>query len=265
MPNDECRMTNASGCPSSLALDAWVLDGRKETDPLHAHVKSCPRCTAQIAELDHASDVFRRDVFPATVGKVVRLSRKVPWYERIFAEDHPFKLVYTVPMLTITLILLVIGLVQLPFSRNDAPQTAIKGTLGLTVFVEHQGSVRELFDGETVFPGDRLRFRPAVPADGFLMVVSVQENGSVNLYYPPDGDSAMKVAAGSEALPGSIVLDESTGGERVFVLYSSRMFSLGEVKSAIQSVMSFGSVEGLKALPLEMKQATTVFRKEAVK
>ena len=40
------KMDGAAQCPSAMAIDAWVLRGRAEADPIRAHVKTCQRCEA---------------------------------------------------------------------------------------------------------------------------------------------------------------------------------------------------------------------------
>jgi hypothetical protein len=259
------KRTDSVGCPSSLALDAWVLGGRKETDPLAAHVKSCPRCTAQIAELDAAAGVFKREVFPATVDKVVEKAR-----ERTAADffglffPHPRIRLYfefVLPAMIVVLVgaYLAHDLMLRPL-QNQTQQTGIKGGLGLKVFVNRGGKVRELSGPDCILQGDMLRFVPAIPEDGYLMVVAVDIEGNVQQYYPSDGTSSMKVRAGSEPLPGSIVMDKGIGLERVFVLFDREPFSFSSVKEVLKHTSLSGStITTLEKLPTGMKQTSVSY------
>jgi hypothetical protein len=246
-----------------MALDAWVLKGRPPSDPLHGHVAGCTRCSSRLAELEQAGDVFRREIFPATAEKVVARLKPVPWYRRILAEDHPLKLNYTVPMIPVIIVLCAVAFIQFPSLHQDGTYTGIKGGIGLKVFASREGAVRELRDGEAVAPGDMLRFVPAVPENGYLMVVSVEESGKLNLFHPAGGDASVRAEAGAHALPGSIILDESLGAERVFLLFSARPFGLVAVRDAAARALGAGKgIAEVRSLPLETKQATLLIIKK---
>ena len=255
------KMDATGGCPSSMAIDSWILKGRSDADPIGSHVKTCTRCESLVAELDGASEAFKREVFPATVAEVVRRSRG-----RTLADRAASVFLGRTPRLALAAaaavcVVAVGGYLYQDVQREHA-YTGIKGGLGLKVFVSRAGAVRQLNDGETLAQGDALRFAPAVPADGYLMVVSVEETGKLNVYYPAGGDAAMKVAAGSEPLPGSVVLDGSAGAERVFVLYSPDPFALPQVRDAAGRAKGQG-VAAMTRLPLDLSQATLSFRKGA--
>lgn len=254
------KIDGAGQCPSAMAIDSWVLRGRAETDPIRAHVKGCQRCEALVAELDGAADVFKREVFPATVEGVMARARDLSLGDRLaaFLFRRNVRLAFAVA--TAVCVMAVGGYLYQDMPRTHGTYTGVKGALGLTVFVNHAGAVRQLGDGETLTEGDALRFVPAVPASGYLMVVSVEESGKLNVYYPPGGESAMKAAAGTEPLPGSVVLDKSAGVERVFVLYSPEPFALPQVRDAAVRAKGQGVVATTR-LPLELSQTTFLFRK----
>ena len=262
--------TPATGqCPSEMAIDAWIMKGRSDADPIGGHVKSCTRCGSLVAEVDGAADVFRREVFPATVDETVRKALAEPLSDRVsaFLFGRRARLVFAAAAAAAVCVVAIGGYFyqdaqqRTQYTGIKGPSTVLRtGGIGLKVFASHAGQVRPLGDNETLNPGDALRFAPAVPADGYLMVVSVEESGKLNLYYPAGGEAAMKVAAGAEPLPGSVVLDASWGAERVFVLYAAEPFSLAQVRDAANRAKGAG-VGAMMRLPLDARQATFVFRK----
>jgi hypothetical protein len=150
----------------------------------------------------------------------------------------------------------------MPFLNKKDAYTGIKGGVGLMVFARQGAEVREVNDGDTLRPGDQIRFSPAVPRDGYLMIVSIEDGGRLNLFYPASGEHAMKVGAGGVPLPGAIVLDESKGPERIFLLFSPKPFSLAEVAGAVKRARAAGgSVAAMKSLPLPLLQATLLITK----
>lgn len=254
------KMDGAAQCPSAMAIDSWVLRGRAETDPIREHVKACARCEALVAEFDGAADVFRREVFPATVEGVTARARDLSPGDRLSAFLFRRNVRLAFAVVTAVCVMAVGGYLYQDLPRTHGAYTGVKGGLGLTVFVNHAGTVRQLGDNETLSEGDALRLVPSVPSAGYLMVVSVEESGRLNVYYPAGGESAMKVAAGAEPLPGSVILDKSAGAERVFVLYSPEPFALPQVRDAAGRAKGQG-VAQMTRLPLDLSQATFFFRK----
>lgn len=62
---------NADSCPSELQLDGYLLAGKPATDPVAAHLAGCARCQARLGEIEAQAAAFHREVFPATLERVL--------------------------------------------------------------------------------------------------------------------------------------------------------------------------------------------------
>src|SRR5262249_46645821 len=78
---------------------------------------------------------------------------------------------------------------------------------GLAMYVQHGVEVRRAGPGETVSPGDAVRFAVTMPAPAYVAVLSVEPTGKASVYFP-QGSHATQVPAGSEVpLPLGTRLD----------------------------------------------------------
>jgi len=244
-------MTTTTRCPSSLELEAYLLDPVRS--PLAAHVDACARCGGEVAEMRRIGDEFRRAVFPATVDAVLERARPRRLPRWIFAA---------VPLGAAAAIALVVAQV----ARPPEGYVGLKGAaLGLTVFVSDGASAHAAPDGEPVPARAAVRFqvRPARPCR--LWLVSVDGAGQVSRLFPPGGD-APEVTSG-ETLPGGAMLDGRPGPERFFAVCSPTPLAYADVERAARAVASGGagsvrSARSLAGLPRDAAQATTLLEKQ---
>ena len=107
-----------------------------------------------------------------------------------------------------------------------------KGGLSLQAAVL-DGDRAQLFEGEKLHPGSRLRLAVDDPRGGYVTVILEEANGDVSVLYGPD--ELGRLRPGSHRLPGSLELDEELGRERIYVLMSDEPPQLdvwvGELKS----------------------------------
>ena len=60
------------------------------------------------------------------------------------------------------------------------------------------------------------------PACPFILIASVDGRGHPSVYYPPQGEASARIERpGKWELPGSIVLDDAPGPERIFAFFSA--------------------------------------------
>jgi len=131
-----------------------------------------------------------------------------------------------------------------------------KGDIKLQVFRARGEAVTRLLPRDDASAGDRLRFKAEnVPlGPGQLMVVGVEAGGSVFPYFPADGRSvsAHGTVKADGALPGSAVLDDSTGDERVWLVWCPRSFGLDDLKPTNDGLKTRGACK-VDGLPIEKK------------
>ncbi|MBN2493731.1 MAG: hypothetical protein JXR96_03980 [Deltaproteobacteria bacterium] len=243
-------------CPSDLQLDAFCLAGRPADHPLQAHLVTCERCRARLAEFDRAEEVFAREVYPATVDAVVsRLGSRPAWWTGLL---RPPVLAASAGLAAILIAALAVWLLA-PAGQQGAvgpppgdSYVGIKGELGLEAVCKRGELVFPLTGDLRLMPGDALRFVPSTSRAGYLILVSIDADGEIELAYPTDGRAAAHVTAGSRPLPGSIVLDASRLDERIFAVFAETSFDFETVKAAAREALGKACyLETLTMLPLD--------------
>jgi hypothetical protein len=263
MSNQDARPTT-NECPSDFGLEAFWLDGQPEDSPVRVHLSQCRECQARLNTIEDEAGQFRKELYPATVAQVA---------ERVVAEQSVFRGLFTklffsprlaavaaLGILIVVLSLVVFGPEQ--STPKDDGYIGIKGTVGLQVECKRQDLTFRLNAGDSLIAEDAIKFVVAPPGPGYVMVVSMAEEGGLSLYYPTGSQQARQISGREQALPGSIILDDSQGAERIFVLFSSTPFDFETVKQAAGQALSKSENLGkLEKLPLDVAQTSLLFFK----
>ena len=273
-PRGPIQSSAPAECPSEYALDAFVVDGRPADHPLRRHLDACPRCQERMAERERVAQEFRESVFPATVEAVTKAlvqARPQPAVEpegfwtalREFLGGAPLRIAAAAGAVGVILLVVWLAWLRPGQPLQEDGYTGIKGAIGLEVWAKRGAQSFQVEPGMVLLPGDAIRFKPAMATQGFLMILSVEQGGRINVYYPLGGTQAERVQPSHEPLPGSVVLDESRGNERIFALFSpSREFGLAEVRPAVEAAFNQGATPiTLEKLPLDLDQVSLLVAK----
>ncbi len=237
-------------CPSDLELEAYLLDA--EHSRAAAHVETCARCQARLAEMRRVGDEFRRVVYPATVDAVVERSRGGRRSRRWLVALAP------VAAAAAAAAFLLLG--------PSGDYVGVKGgELALAVFVAGPDGARGVADGATIPANAALRFQVRPAHSCRLWLVSVDASGQVSRLYPPAGDEAAAVAAPGGPLPGGAILDGRPGPERIFAVCTERALPFAAVERSAQAggrgASAVRASNGLSGLPRGALQATLLLEK----
>jgi hypothetical protein len=204
-----------NGCLSALRLDRWMMGelGPDDGESVGAHVAACAACSAAVAGMRGVREEVRALPLPPRLA--------------------PPPLRHRAPFAAAGLGLALAAGLVLMFRGEPAQRT--KGTgLALTMFVQHGGEVRRAGPGESVAPGDAVRFAVSTPSPAYVAVLSVDPAGRASIYFP-DGPRAAQVAGGAEVpLPLGTRLDTTTGEERLVGLFCTSPVELEPVRLALQ-------------------------------
>lgn len=221
---------------------ARLLLPESATHEVSAHLAACAECRERLALATASAETFRAEVFPRTLPRVrdrVAGSARRPW-------QWP-TLVFAAASVAMVALLFVV------FPRGgDGSSTVIepgvgffgeppvliaKGAPQLEVFGLRDGRVFPVSNGERMFPGDRIRFVVTSAELRYLLIASIDAVGKVSVYHPYDGaESALVPDSGRVELPGSIVLDDTLGPERIYGLFSSAPVPADRVVGALESI-----------------------------
>jgi len=202
-----------NACFSALQLDRFLAGEMTEgeAERLRVHRAGCARCTAALDELRIGSE----ERLPPL--RVVPLAPRSRFPVRAGAA--------AVGLAAAASLLLVVR----PLS------TRIKGPgFALSMYVEHRGEVRPAGPGETVAPGDALRFAVSAPVNGYVAILSLDSKGHGSIYFPA-GSRAEPVQAGRDvALPLGTRLDETVGEERIVGLFCTSAVELEPLRLQLE-------------------------------
>jgi hypothetical protein len=126
---------------------------------------------------------------------------------------------------------------RVEFGARPEVEHQVKGSADLLVYARSAERIT-LLDrfNRGVQPGTEVRFiLTGVPEEHtHVMIVSVDARGTAAVYYPYEGKSSAALPGpGRWEIPGSIVLDDTLGPERVFALFSKKPLDAAEVQKEL--------------------------------
>jgi Domain of unknown function (DUF4384) len=201
-----------TACLSALQLDRYAMGeltpaAAKETA---SHLAGCRRC-------GEAMDVLR-----AARAEPLPPLRMVP----LAARRRASRLVAA--GIGVAAAACVLLMIRPGGDRLKGPGVA------LGMYVDHGGEVRRAGPGETVAPGDALRFTVTAPQAVYVAVLSVDPAGRASVYYPRTG-RAEPVQPGVEvALPLGTRLDDTLGEERIVGVFCSSPVELEPLRAGLE-------------------------------
>jgi len=207
-----------NACLSALRLDRWMMGelDATEAETVGTHVSSCATCSTAVAGMRGVREEVRALPLPPALDR-----RPAPRRRLATGAVAGFGLA-----LAASLVLVL---------RAPPATERIKGPgLGLAMYVQHGTEVRRAGPGETVSPGDSVRFAVTTPAPAYVAVLSVDPAGKASVYFP-QGAHAAQVPAGSEVpLPLGTRLDATTGEERLLGLFCASPVELEPIRQALE-------------------------------
>jgi anti-sigma factor RsiW len=125
--------------------------------------------------------------------------------------------------------------------RDSLSQVA---QVSLTVHREHEGAQSQVMPGETLSPGEALRFKVwAQGKSGYVAVLSRDAAGTVAVYHPFGGKTAAPFDAKAPLLPEEgVSAGWKEGEEQVFAFFSPEPFQLEPVVVALREGRDLTSV-----------------------
>jgi hypothetical protein len=124
------------------------------------------------------------------------------------------------------------------------PEFGVKGGPGLLVAARRGSRVFPVSAKEPLRAGDQIRFVLDSVRHPFLMIASVDGAGHANIYVPYEGKESLAVEAKGQQsrieIPGSIIIDETPGPERLFAFLSQRPIEAAKVRAALAKLAAGG-------------------------
>lgn len=190
------RRRRREGCLSDLALDQ-VVAGEPRDAAVDAHLGGCDQCAARLAQ-------FRREQASAAelVGAGVRRMAQAQRRRRLVLASQA--------LLAAAVVLLMVWPRRPPAEREKGAALPVE----LDIVVKHaDGNVAPLRPGDRLQPGEAIRFVVSTARRGRLTIVGIDAAPKVTPYVQAPVERGHK-----QLMPGSIVLDDTLGAERVVAL-----------------------------------------------
>jgi hypothetical protein len=208
-----------NACVSALRLDRWMMGelGAADAETVGTHVSSCAACSAAVAGMRGVREEVRVLPLPAALGRPSPPRRRAG------------RAALGVGLALAASLVLVL--------RSSPPAERGKGTglgLGLTMYVQHGDEVRRAAPGESVSPGDAVRFAVSSPAPAYVAVLSLDPSGRASVYFPQGPRAALSPAGTEVPLPLGTRLDATTGEERLLGIFCTSAVELEPIRRALE-------------------------------
>jgi hypothetical protein len=112
----------------------------------------------------------------------------------------------------------------------------VQGGTSFHVFAAHAGRERQLADGDVVTPGEELAFEYSLDRPRHLLLLSVDDTGTIRRYYPPPeapASDTLLLAHTRAKLPTAVALEPALGEERLYALFSDLPISESDARQAV--------------------------------
>jgi len=236
---------------SVLALDALAVNALPSETRAHAeaHLATCAPCRARALAAQHMRAELPPFLRVRALEAVRRRGRRAG-LTRFFVFAP----------LALAVLVVVLRLRGAPASDD----ISVKGGPVLQVYALRDHQVFEVVDGTTLAAGDEIRFAVTPAGATHVLIASVDGSGHVTIYVPYDGAQSSEVEPdGRSELPGSIVLDDAAGPERVVAVFSMAPVRAADVEAELRKRVAGGPDQLRAPLPLAIPaaQAARVFEK----
>ncbi len=224
-------------CYSGLHFDRFLLGelSKGDAEELRLHLAGCARCTACLESLRPGEPLPPLRVAATGAGQAAEAGQAAGAGQAVGAGQvlalRPRR--WTRPLAAAAGIAAAASLLLV--LRAPAPSERRKGSgFALAMYVQHGEAVRRAAPGESVAPGDAVRFAITAPAAGYVAVLTVDPEKRASIYFPL-GDRAAPISAGLDlALPQGTRLDATTGEEHLTALFCTAPVELAPLRAALE-------------------------------
>lgn len=251
------------GCPTPTTLERFWLESC-DTNDLKGHVTSCPKCQERLQIWEGERRAFLQKYpfgrFEKEVAAEDNLLSRL-WH-LIAAPSTAWKASFALATVAVLAVILL-----LPHERQETIMS--KGGSSVGFYVVHNGEGREGRDEMKLSPGDELKFYYTSDMPGFLLLVGLEEDGALNVYYPMAGSASQPIGRGTKVfLPDSIRWRPHTHSEKFYAIVSEKPISTRELSAYIKDGRLQNSMTHMKEIVRIDKPSTsysvtdfTIYRK----
>lgn len=224
-------------CPSRFGIERWVLE-KQDRPEIKGHVDSCARCQAIAAEIRNDQKAFLvQKPFGSFYPSVEQRTAKkgFPLWSRPLARWIPLG----------ALTLLIFFVARFDNMIRDRGEIRFKGAPEIGFFIREGDESKRGKRIQKVKAGDQIRLYTNSGPYSYVVILGVEEDGTINRYYPDRGDKSFPVPHGKfQLFPDSIVLDESPNAELFLAIFSKEPLEADELEKQAANEAALLKKEG---------------------
>lgn len=205
-------------CPSDFTLDrlhARELEGEAARSA-EQHIAGCEVCAARMARRQAGFNAME-GVDPRMMLARIRSRLDEPASLSDRVSRWVRRAVGPLVLAAAAAAVAIVALKPVATTSGDVLRT--KGALALHVYRLVDGHAQEAVSGEAFGPGDRLRFKVALPSEGNIAIFGVERTGKLYTAWPLEGEDSRRSAGDDIELPGAVQLDETPGEEILYLVH----------------------------------------------
>jgi hypothetical protein len=268
-PRKGVERERPEGCSSDLQLERLLVDELQAggaRDALVAHLRTCARCQTRRDELAAAPALTLADLASPSSNTGSNDSWLPPAPPAVapppaFARPSRARAGVAFGLAAAGLAAAVLLLPR----HAVPPETRTKGAAARLEIVARgaDGRVFPVFDGTPLRQGDAVRFFVTTATTAHVSVVGLDAAGGVTIHFPPAAPASGPLPPGTHTLPGSVVLDATTGDERFVALACASPVARDALERASARALLAASGRPADTGPLEVpcEQAALSVRK----
>ena len=233
------------------------------------HLETCESCFTYLQNLRRERNEFLAD-HPFSSFYAEKAQKKTPFWQKYLSPA--FARPVLVPVVCLLLIIAAIPVVNTIAFNSGRETVVFKGGAQLSFIYERDGKIHDGILSEVFHEGDRIQVVYNSPREWFVALLSIDQSGTVSFYHPDQKSITCSVPSGKGNdlyFPGSIILDNSSGGELVVAVFSHSPLKTSDVKESVSAIAKKHS--SLKDIEAEISKfsfskgsqtATLLLRKE---
>lgn len=234
-------------CPTPTTLERFWSGSEKAVE-IQGHVSICAKCreTIRIWECDRKAflqkypfERFERE----TVSTKSLLSKL--WRQIITYPFPVWKTSFACATIAAMAVILLIP-------RQEQNLILSKGGTSLGFYVVRGNEIQTGRDQMKLAPDDEMKFYYSSERSEFLLLVGIEEDGALSVYYPFGGGESQPISKGSKVfLREAIRWKPHTSSEKFYAIFSEKPVSTSEIGSYIKD----SRLESALALKQEIEKA----------
>jgi len=226
------------------------------------HLAACDRCRGDLEQNSQARLQFERDIQPRTLGPIRRRAEKEKALQAASSLGARLRR-WTLILVPVAALAIFFLIPKKPAIDDSGPDILAKGGPSLQLIAKRGDLVFPVHEADHLHANDAVRLVVQPGESRYALIGSIDSKGHATFWFPLGREESGAVTPGARnELPGSLILDDSPGPERIFALFSQQPIAKKDAQAALEALGANGPalIRAAHSLPLPEKlDAQTTF------